>query len=302
MSFSKTNPLFISSFIIIILSKALFGQPIRVVYITEDFASIAKSIGGQFVQVETLISGSQNLHHITPKPSMVIKVRNADLILRIGMGQDKWIDELIQAARKRTLFSGQLGHLNGSDKIRKLDIPSTKLNKSMGDIHKEGNPHYWLNPSNGLIIGNEIRKRLSILMPENASTFDQNYTLFSKQLKRKIHIWKNQIKPIKDAKFVTYHKVWEYFFEHYELQSLGQLEPVPGVPPSTKHLAKIQEKLNKVKTKKIIITANYYPQKAGKTVAKNTRSNFKKLPTNVGEFGTTSYIELFDYIITKITK
>ena len=206
MSFNKSRAFLVA----MLLWVGAFSQPmadqIQVVAITQDFASIAQEIGGDLVEVQPLIKGSRNLHHVTPRPSMVMKVKRADLLIRLGMGQDSWIDGLIQVARNARVFPGEHGYLDASVPIRKLEIPDHDLDGSMGDVHQHGNPHYWLDPYNGVLIAAQIRDHLSQLSPENRSEFEANYQRFSTELERKAKVWNDQLLAVKSQIFITYHK------------------------------------------------------------------------------------------------
>ena len=285
-----------------LLTNSTYAAPIKILTITQDFASIAKSVGGDLVEVETLIKGSRNLHHINPKPSMVMKARRADIIIRLGMDQDGWIDGLIEAARNKRLFKGQTGYIDCSEPIKKLEIPTGKIDGSQGDIHKSGNPHYWLNPANGKVIARQIRDRLIQLDPSNKATYSANYSSFSRDLDKRISIWKKALKSLKKDKFVSYHKVWSYFFDAFGLDSVGELEPFPGVPPTTKHLYQLKQALKQTDKKVHIITANFYPTHFGKQFAQSVNGSFYMLSSNVGGLGVESYFDLFDQIVEKLTK
>ena len=290
------------TFVFIIIGSVgqLEAKPINIVAITADFSSIATSIGGKHVNVTPLIKGSFNMHDITPKPSMVISLRDADLIIRLGMKQDGWIDSLIDVSNNSKLFRGKPGHLDASKAIRALEIPIGNVDGSLGDIHIDGNPHYWLSPENGILIAKMIADRLSTLDPTNKASYEANYIVFKNRVNSKIATWKQQMLPLKHKPVIAYHKTWSYFFKAFSLKSVGYLEPLPGIPPSAKHISQLQKNYTKG-AKGIIITALYYPKKPGKLFAKQNQSPFYHLPTNVGSKGITSYEALFDYLVDNLT-
>ena len=148
------------SLLIISVAMQVIAAPLQIVTVSTDFASIAKYIGGKHVQVTSLINGSHDLHHINPKPSMVLKLRHADLLIRVGMSQDSWVDSLIQTARNPKVFKHSPGYLDASINIPKLDVPTANVHKGHGDVHKDGNPHYWLSPKNGRLIAQAIANKL----------------------------------------------------------------------------------------------------------------------------------------------
>lgn len=278
------------------------ADPLHVVAITDDFASIASAVGGDHIQVKALIKGSKNLHTIQPKPSMILAVRSADLLIRLGMQQDSWIDGLIQVARNNAIFPGQPGYLDASINIKKLDIPTGNIDGSMGDVHKYGNPHYWLNPNNGKIIARQIRDALITLDPDHTQDYTQNTMAFEQEIDKKMVHWSNQLQPLTQTPIITYHKIWPYFFEAFHLTAVGELEPLPGIPPTTKHLATLKQESKKSSVPILVLSANYYPDYVGRTFAKDIHGTFKHLPVNSGEKGITSYIGLFDYLVKELTQ
>ena len=288
--------------IVINLPTQINAKPIYIVSITDDFAAIAKTIGGEFVKVDRLVKGSKNLHNIHPKPSMVMKIKKADLLLRLGMQQDAWIDGLIQVARNKTIIPGEIGYIDCSTNINKLEVPTEKIDGSMGDIHKAGNPHYWLNPKNGKIIAKQIQTHLSQIDPKNKATFQKNYVQFAQQLDQKMIQWQQQMTALKNQTFITYHKVWTYFFDAFDLTVIGHLEPLPGIPPTTKHLRQLNESVKKQTNPPLIITSNYYPSQIGTRLAQQIKSSHHILEPTIKNSTDYSYIDLFDTIIASLTQ
>ena len=270
--------------------------PLKVVTVTEDFAAITREIGGDKVQVSSLITGSRDLHSISPKPSMILKVRRADMLIRLGMSQDTWVDSLIQSGRNPKISHTGKGYLDASTQIEKKDIPTHDNSKHQGDVHKEGNPHYWLSPLNGIIIAKQITEKLVELDPQNKAFYEENYTKFSKRITEKVARWKQQLAPLQETHFLTYHKVWTYFFDAFNLHQLDELEPVPGIPPTTRHLADLNKKMKAYPTVHILM-ASFYPKSAAENFAKTHKIKITRVPINVGEGNTTTYDNLFDNII-----
>ena len=275
---------------------------IKIVTVNDNFASIAKSVGGDLVQVESLVQGSRNMHNIQPKPSMVVKVRRADMIVRLGMSQDAWVDGLIQVARNPKLFLNASGYVDASNRIKKLEVPTKDIDGSQGDIHKDGNPHYWLSPSNGIIIANHIRDQLIRVDPENKAAYQKNAAQFEATIQKKMVGWNQRLTAVKSSQFLTYHKVWSYFFDAFDLANGGTLELFPGVPPTIQHIQSLQTRLGTTSRPTIVLTAVYYPKKMGQRFANNTGGQFFHLATDVGSAGVTTYEGLFDYLIEELTK
>ena len=299
MFYSKLVTAFIAS---ICLTGAVFAAPVKVVTISDDFTSIAQSIGGKHVVVTSLITGSRNLHSINPKPSMVMMIKNADLLIRLGMAQDKWIDGLIHVAKNPNLFPGKQGYLDASTHIEKLEIPDADIDGSMGDVHLYGNPHYWLNPKNGIVIAKQIMDQLIRLDPDHAMDYEANYRQFSSVLENKIKVWKQRLQPYQKHNFVTYHKAWSYFFDGFNLRMVGEIEPLPGIAPTTKHLLNLGQTLTQSNVPTVIMSTIYYPKKISQSFAKNHGAKFVFVSASVGSDGVTSYVDLFEYLVGAITK
>jgi ABC-type Zn uptake system ZnuABC Zn-binding protein ZnuA len=281
---------------------AAIAAPVKIVTVNDNFASIAKSVGGDLVQVESLVQGSRNMHNIQPKPSMVVKVRRADMIVRLGMSQDAWVDGLIHVARNPKLFLNASGYVDASSRIKKLEVPTKDIDGSQGDIHKEGNPHYWLNPLNGIVIANHIRDQLSRIDPENQAAYQKNAAQFGSAIQSKMARWNQRLTAVKSSQFLTYHTVWSYFFDAFDLANVGTLELFPGVPPTIQHIQTLQSTLSDTSRPTIVLTAVYYPKKMGQRFASTTGGQFFHLSTDVGSAGVTTYEGLFDYLIEELTK
>ena len=287
-------------FLTILLTNTIVATQIRVVTINEDFASITKEIGGDLVHVSSLVKGSRNIHNIIPKPSMVMKVKKADLLIRLGMGQDSYVDSLIQVAKNKIIFPNQIGYIDASKNIKKLDVPTGKLDGRHGDVHKYGNPHYWLNPRNGIVIARQIKNHLIKIDPQNADIYERNTFLFAEKLSIKINEWEEKARLLKNSSFITYHKTWDYLFDAFNLDHIGELEPLPGIPPSVKHLTQLKKIALSNNKDIIILNASYFPTHDGKAFAAAVNGKFIKLSANVGEQNINTYIDLFDTIFNSL--
>ncbi|MGC6366918.1 MAG: metal ABC transporter substrate-binding protein [Candidatus Marinamargulisbacteria bacterium] len=275
---------------------------VKIVTVNDDFASIAKAVGGDHVVIYSLVNGSRNMHDIKPKPSMVVNFKGADMLIRLGMSQDAWVDGLILVARNSKLFPGQVGYLDASENIQKLEVPTADIDGSQGDIHIEGNPHYWLNPKNGIVIANSIYERLIKIDSKNQTAYSKNLAKFTANIEQKMIGWQRQLQTIKTAQFLTYHGVWSYFFDAFGLTSAGTMEMFPGVPPTVNHLKTLKNKVKSSQHKTIVVMANFYPKTIGQSFATDIDAEFKYLATNVGDNNIDTYIQLFDYLVMEMTK
>jgi len=273
---------------------------VRVITSSQDLESIAKIIGGDKAVVESLATGDLDLHLVEPRPSMVFKVRQADMVIRIGMDLDMWMDSIIAAARNKNVTYGSPGYVDVSAGIPKLQVPEGKVDASMGDIHIFGNPHYWLDPVNGISMAETIMKGFIRVSPENEAVFRKNYTAFVKDLGDKIDEWDKKMEPFAGRTLVTYHNSWIYFSQRFHLDIVGNVEPKPGLPPTPSHLAKLIETV-KAKQAKVILVDTFFPLQGPRKVAEKTGASILVVPSSVGgKPNVKNYFDLFDAIINEL--
>jgi zinc/manganese transport system substrate-binding protein len=274
---------------------------LNVVTTTPDLASIANEIGGNLIQADSLVKGYQDAHFMQPKPSYLVKMNRADLLIYQGLELEiGWLPVLINGARNPDIKPGQPGHLNASAKIAALEIPIGEVDRSMGDVHPYGNPHYNLDPENGFILARVIGEKLSELDPKNASQYERNLDRFNKKLEEKLIQWKNQMSPFQGKEIVTYHRHWSYFAKRFGLSVISTIELKPGVSPSVKHLSAVTETIIRQKIK-LILRANYIDSKFSNIVAEKIGATVLPLPVFVGGIPEANdYFSLFDTIIEKI--
>jgi len=276
---------------------------LNVVTTTEDIASIVREVGGGLVEVQTIARGYQDPHVIQAKPSFILQVNRADLLIYQGLELEVgWLSLLIQGGRNKKVMLGQLGHLDVSQAITPLQVPVGQLDRSMGDVHPLGNPHYTLNPENGLLIAATVADRLTLLDPDHADAYKSNLEKFRKRLERKIKEWKAKMEKFKNLKVVTYHSTWSYLLDFFAIESIGTIENRPGIPPSGRHLAELVTLMNQSGTK-VILQANYFENEYSDLLAGKTQATVLVLPASVGGVKEAQdYIALFDILIDKMGK
>src|SRR5258706_573746 len=200
---------------------------------TTDLASLAQEVGGDRVDVESIARGYQDPHFVEAKPSFLLKLRHADLLIVVGLELEiGWLPPLISQSTNPKIQVGAPGYFDASRFAKILEIPTGQVTRAEGDVHPLGNPHYWLDPENGLRIAKGIQNKLSGMRPGDAAHFAQRYDSFAQRLKQADEKWLAEMKPYAGRKIVTYHRSWPYFAEHFHLDVLGSLEPGAGIPPS----------------------------------------------------------------------
>jgi len=272
------------------------AEPISVVTTTADIAAIVKAVGGDRVAVDSIAKGYQDPHFVEAKPSYVRIVNRARMLFNVGLELEVgWLPLLIQGSRNPSLVVIDL-----SPGISVLEKPSGPISRAQGDVHPLGNPHYWLDPRNGVIMARRVAQELKAVAPGETATFEQNLKSFENDLSARRKRWEEQMAPLRGTEIVTYHKEWEYLMRWLGLSIIGYVEDKPGIPPSPRHLEQLVQTMQQRKVK-ALIASSYTNPNAPKSIAEKTGTKLLVLPTSVGgEETIRSYSELFDAIVGKL--
>jgi zinc/manganese transport system substrate-binding protein len=286
-----------------IAANAFAADKLKVVTATEDPASITREVGGDRVDVTSIGRGYQDPHFIEPKPSFLLLLRNADLLEVIGLELEiGWLPPLLDQSRNNRIRPGQPGYLDLSQGVEILDRPEGSINRSMGDVHPLGNPHYWLDPANAVRMAIQIQRKLAELRPEDAAYFAQRLNDFKVRMNDANKRWLAEMAPYRGAKIITYHPSWPNFARHFGLVVAGTVEPKPGIPPSPSHTLDL---INLIKAQKIkpVIMEPYFDRKTPDFIAETTGAKVVVLyPSVGGKAGLTDYFKLFDYDLGELVK
>jgi ABC-type Zn uptake system ZnuABC Zn-binding protein ZnuA len=269
---------------------------LNVVTTTSDLASITREVGGEFVDVTSVARGYQDPHFVESKPSFLLLLKSADLLAVVGLDLEiGWLPPLIDQSRNTKIRPGEIGYLDVSRGVEILDRPTGAVNRSMGDVHPLGNPHYWLDPANAVRIAIQIEKKLEQLQPANTAYFQKRLNDFKVRMNEANKRWTAMLAPFRDAKIVTYHNSWPNFMRRYGLNVAGFVEPKPGVPPSPSHLFQLISMMKEQKVK-VIVMEPYFDRKTPQSVADRTGAQLIVLYPSVGgaKSGTDDYVQLFD--------
>ena len=273
------------------------GAKVRIVASTTDMASIAEMIGGDYVTVESICRGPADPHFVQLLPSYMIKVGRADLYLQVGMDLDYWANQIIDGSQNANLVI-----VDCSKNIDPMEVPRTRVDASMGDVHIQGNPHYWLAPNNGIPIAQAITEALQQVDPENASVYDAGFERFRSALEAKMEEWEAAAKALTGKEIVTYHNSWPYFARYFGVKVVDFVEPRPGIEPTPSHTAHLITLMNK-RGIKIIGKEPYFSDRAPKNIARQTNAQVVDLPTSVGGVKEAKdYFALFDTLVGTLTK
>src|SRR6185437_5924871 len=241
----------------------------NVVATTEDLGSIAKEIGGNYIDVTVLGKPTEDPHFVDAKPSFIVKLNHADAVVEGGAELEiGWLPALLDQARNAKIMSGAPGHIACAAGVPLMDVPAT-LDRSRGDIHAAGNPHYVIAPSNAKIVAKNITDGFCTNDPKNASSYQANLKKFDDAIDAKLVEWRKRLAPYEGQSVVAYHDSWPYFAKEYGLKIDLFLEPKPGIPPTPAHLAEVILKMKEVNAH-VIIVDPYLNRKTAETVASHT--------------------------------
>jgi len=274
---------------------------LRVVTTTQDLESLTREVGGDKVQVVGLAKGYQDPHQVDPKPSFIIEVSRADLLIAVGRELEiGWLPPLITQSRNPKIQPGAAGYLDASLNVKILEIPSGQITRAMGDVHPAGNPHYWLDPNNGRLIAQAIQRKLGELSPADKAYFAQRYADFDQRLAAAEKKGDATMAPYKGTKIVTYHRSWPNFMERFGLNVMGYVEPKPGIPPSPTHTLELIADM-KSQGAKLVVMESYFDAKTPTKIATEVGGKVVTLAPSVGgEKGASDYIQLFEYNVTTL--
>lgn len=287
-----------------ILAMAAWGgesSPLRIVASTPSLASIAQRIGGDRVRAEAICQPDQDPHFVEVKPSYVMRVRKALMIVKIGLELDPWMDALVEQAGNRSVLKGRPGHVDASLGIQALDVPVV-VDRSQGDVHPFGNPHYWLDPANGGRIAQTLCDALCDVDPEGAGAYRKNLDAFQKTLNEKLRAWEERLEPCRGCCLITYHRSWSYFMNRFGLKVPIELEPKPGLPPSAAHLESVV-RTAKASSACCIVQEPFQPEKPGRFVSEKAGIPLLVLHTEPApDEGIADYLALFDKAVEALAK
>jgi len=320
------------------LTQTQAAEKIRIVATTTDLADIIRVVAGDAAEVSSITTGREDPHTLTAKPSFIVRARDADVWIRVGMELEiGWEPVILREARNKRIRVGMPHHIDASLNVQRLEVPTRSVTRDQGDVHPEGNPHYWLDPLNGRMVAATIAERLAALYPERKADFEKNLHAFERDLdthmfgavlaaqcggealwraaveKRldaflkgqgasdKAGGWYAALRPHRGKTMVTYHRSWPYLAGRFGLKADIQLEPKPGIPPSAKHLAEVIADVES-RHAKVILQEPFYNTKAAEFVASKTGARVLVVPTMTGGSPeASSYLGMLDNVIGKLS-
>jgi ABC-type Zn uptake system ZnuABC Zn-binding protein ZnuA len=287
----------------ILASPAFAQSKLNVVTTTEDLASIAREVGGDHITVEALARGYQDPHFVEAKPSFILKLQKADVLIAVGRELEiGWLPPLIQQSRNGKIQVGADGYLDASLTAEILEIPTGQITRAMGDVHPMGNPHYWLDPENGVRIAKATAEKFSQLRPNDRAYFEGRLADFTARLEAAQKRWVAALAPYKGTKMVTYHRSFPNFAQRFGLEIVGYVEPRPGIPPTPQHTLDLINEMKRQNVK-LVLVEPYFDLKTPNAIGRETGAEVLVVPPSVGGVKeVTDYFKLFDYDVNLVVE
>jgi len=279
------------------------ANKLNVITATTDLAALAQEVGGDKVNVESMAKGYQDPHFVEAKPSFLLKLRHADLLVVVGLQLEiGWLPPLITQSGNSRIQVGASGYLDASQFAEILEIPQGSITRAMGDVHPLGNPHYWLDPDNGRRVAKGIAGKFGEMDPQDAAYFQQRFQDFERRLAEADKKWQADMKPFRGRKVITYHNSAPNFAHHFGLNVVGFVEPRPGIPPTPSHTLDVINMMKRDHVK-VIMVEPYFDRKTPDSIARESGGTVVEyLPSVGGTKEVTTYFQLFDYDIALLTK
>lgn len=274
---------------------------LNVVATLPDFGAIAQEIGGEKVKVTTLARGTEDAHFVDAKPSFIVTLNKADVLLEGGGGLEMgWLPPLVNNARNRKILPQGEGHVVLSKGIPLLDVATGPVDRSMGDVHEFGNPHYWLEPENGKIMARTLAESFSRLDPKNEAVYQANLGRFNEQLEKKIPEWEKTLEPFRGSRVITYHRSYDYFLKRFGFELAGTIEPKPGIEPSPSYIGHLIPELKNAGVKLVVIEP-FRARQTAEYIAEAIGAKLLVLPEKAGGHPKVKdYFSLFEYNVAQI--
>jgi zinc/manganese transport system substrate-binding protein len=280
------------------------AKTIRIMASSTDLVAIAQEIGKDRISGYSPFAGNQEPELWVEEvfPSWAMRASRADLYMRIGLFADVWAETLIVDSRNPRIRPGEPGFVDASEGIEVLEVPAGKVDRSMGEIHIQGNPHYLLDPFNAKIVADNILRGLVRVSPEDADLFRRNAEDFKARIDRAMERWQEMARPLRGKKVAAYHKTWSYLARRFGFQVVGYVEPKPGIEPSPADLRDLIETMKREKAT-LIIHAPVYSPRIPEFVAGQIGGKVLMLPAHVGGVPEAKdYFALFDYLLNALVE
>jgi ABC-type Zn uptake system ZnuABC Zn-binding protein ZnuA len=258
---------------------------LRVIATIPDLKALTEAVGGDLVEVDSLARANQNPHDLEVRPSLMVKLRRADALVVNGLELDGWADAVLRGANNPAVVPGARGFIDASRGVPVLDVPTTRVDRSMGDVHPLGNPHYTVDPGLAPIVTQNLLDGLARLAPEQRTAFERQRQAFLARLELALARWQSTLAPVQAVRFVVYHNDFGYFFKRFNLTQLGTIEDRPGIPPSPTHLARLVREMKDARARVVIVVEPWSDQKLAARLAEEAGAKVAVVNARLGAGG-----------------
>ncbi|HUP35132.1 MAG TPA: metal ABC transporter substrate-binding protein [Candidatus Limnocylindria bacterium] len=278
------------------------ADKIRVVTTTTDLKALTEAVGGDLVEVDALARGNQNPHDLEVRPSLMVKVRRADLLVTNGLELDRWAELVVQGANNPKVIPSAPGRVDASAGILVLEVPRTRVDRSMGDVHPSGNPHYTVDPGMAPAVTANVLEGLTRVAPQNRAVFERNREQFLSRLGEAMVRWSAALAPFKGAKVIVDHNMWPYFLTRFGLVQAGSVEDRPGIPATPAHVAKLIAYMKEDKIK-VILSVPWADYRLSQRIAEEAGAKVVLVANAVGAIkGADTYLDTIDYNVKAVAQ
>jgi zinc/manganese transport system substrate-binding protein len=285
------------------LALAAPAAALEVVTTTEGLAAIARDLGGDTVHVEALSRGSQDPHFVDANPVLAVKLRRADLLVDVGLELEAgWLPPLVNQSRNSAVQPGGKGRLTAASAVQVMEAPTGPVDRSMGDLHPGGNPHFFSDPRRAEPIAAAISARLAQLDPKNAAKYEARLADFRRRLGEARARWEARLAPVRGKPVITHHRTLTYFLDWTGLRRAGELEPKPGTPPPPSHVAELVGVV-KAQGVRAILVESYYDHRPAETLAQHSGAKVVVIPGDVGaDPAAKDWFSYVDLLVSRVTQ
>jgi ABC-type Zn uptake system ZnuABC Zn-binding protein ZnuA len=276
---------------------------VRVVATIPDLKALTEAVGGDLVETDSLARNNQNPHDLEVRPSLMVKLRRAHALVINGLELDAWAEPVLRGANNAAVVPGSPGFIDASRGVPVIEVPATRVDRSMGDVHPFGNPHYTLDPGLAPVVTQNILDGLVRLAPEQRTTFERQRQAFLTRLEPALARWQAALTPLQAARFVVYHNDFGYFFKRFGLTQLGTIEDRPGIPPSPAHLARLTREMKDARTRVVIVVEPWSDQKLAARLAEDTGARMAVVNARLGAGrGADAYLNSVEANVTALAQ
>ena len=284
------------------LIPASAADPLRVLATLPDLWSITRALVGDLGEVKVATRPGQNPHDLEIRPTQILLVKRAEILVRNGLEEDSWIDPVIESSGNPRLLRGAPSVIEAVRGLEILKVRTGPIDRSLGDVHPSGNPHFTLDPGTLPIVTANIVAGLARLRPELTDRLQANRQAFLDEVATAMRRWTDTMLPYRGEPVVSYHDSWPYFYRAFGLEELGVIEDRPGVPPSPQHLVALIRRMRERRVK-VVVVESWYPTATAETVARAAGARVLTVPQSPGAVkGTDTYITHLDALVTTLAR